>query len=249
MKKTGALILMLALCLFLTACASPAAKSPAAAENTAVDYGRIKGDLSGLKPEIAGAWLPVLDDYIEHLGTDVTEDSGKEYLHGGFIRDWDGDGTPELCLLLRTSPRDPDTWDGTPRYGWYPPTLCLYTVRGGHAVRAGECDLYFATAGRESAVAVLPAENGLRLIQWDHSDLVEGSSVICFELKDGVLARTEPDAELAAAANGAQTASAFLETSGVDGAQLLLYNASGEARIEGPANARELRAAVAAKAS
>ena len=54
-------------------------------------------------------------------------------------------------------------------------------------------------------------------------------------------------ADVIAASEGAETAQAFLDT--LDGAQLLLYNSSGEARIEGPANARELRAALAAKAA
>ena len=51
------------------------------------------------------------------------------------------------------------------------------------------------------------------------------------------------------AALGAETARAFLEALGADRAQPLLYNNSGEARPEGPANARELREALAARAA
>ena len=40
-----------------------------------------------------------------------------------------------------------------------------------------------------------------------------------------------------------------LDALGAGKAQLLLYNNSGEAKIEGAANARELRAALAAKAA
>ena len=57
----------------------------------------------------------------------------------------------------------------------------------------------------------------------------------------------ETEEAAAPASEGAETAQAFLDA--LDGAQLLLYNSSGEARIEGPANARELRAALAAKAA
>ena len=55
-------------------------------------------------------------------------------------------------------------------------------------------------------------------------------------------------AAAAEASDGAETAQAFLDALGADKAQLLLYNLSGEARIEGAANARELREALAAKA-
>lgn len=242
MSRAKTLLSGLMICLLLTACAKPAVELPA------VDYGRIKGDFSGLTPEIAGAYLAVVDELAAHLGYDEAELSAGECLHGGFVRDWDGDGTPELCLLLKTGPRD-GGWDGTPLYGWFPPTLRLYTYRDGQAVCAGECDLYFATGGREAAVAVLAAESGTRSLRWDRSPFAEESLVYCYALTDGALRQTELPAAFEDAARSAETAQAFLDAPGCDGAQLLLYNYSGEARIEGEPNARELRAALAAKAA
>ena len=239
MNKAKFCILWLIICIFLTACAKPAA------ENINMDYGQIKGDFSGMTPEMAKAYLSVMDDLSSYLGYEEAEASDGECLHGGFIRDWDGDGTLELCLLLKTSPRD----SGTPIYGWYPPTLYLYTWQNGQAVRAGECDLYFATAGREAAVAALMTGKGLQYVWWDHSEFVEGSTVSCFELKDGTLQEAEVPADITAASQKAETAQAFLNALGAGKAQLLLYNSSGEAKIEGEANARELRASLAKKAS
>ena len=236
-------MLVLIFCIFLTACAKPAADGPG------LDYGQIKGDFSGLTPEIAKAYLAIVDELSSHLGYDEAEASEGECLHGGFVRDWDGDGTPELCLLLKTSPRDPDGWEGTPLYGWYPPTLYLYTYQNGQAVRAGACDLYFATGGREAALAALTAGNGLQDVRWDHSLFAEESYVDCFELLNGAVQSREVPADVANASNGAETAQAFLAALGDGKAQLLLYNNSGEAAIAGEANARELRAALAAKAS
>ena len=66
--------------------------------------------------------------------------------------------------MLKTSPRDTGSWDGTPIYGWYPPTLYLYTLQDGQAVRAGEVDLYFGTAGREAAVAARMTEDGVQCV-------------------------------------------------------------------------------------
>ena len=63
------------------------------------------------------------------------------------------------------------------------------------------------------------------------------------------LPNRELPAEVADAAKGAETAQAFLNALGPGKAQLLLYNISGETKIEGDANAQELRAALAAKAS
>ena len=236
-------VLGLMLCVLLTACAKPAAESPA------VDYGQIKGNFSGLTPEIAKAYLAVVDELAAQLGYDEAEASEGECLHGGFVRDWDGDGTPELCLMLKTSPRDSGGWEGTPSYGWYPPTLYLYTLQNGQAVRAGECDLYFATGGREAAVAVLLAGDTLQVLRWDHSLFEEENHVSCFGLTNGTVQKAELPAAAAEASDGAETAQAFLDALGADKTQLLLYNNSGEAKIEGAANAQELRAALAAKAS
>ncbi len=243
MRKVALCILGLTLCLLLAACAKPAADS------AAVDYGSIKGDCSGLTPEIAKAYLAVVDELSAHLGYDETEAAAGEYLHGGFIRDWDGNGTPELCLLLKTSPRDSGGWDGTPLYGWNPPTLYLYTCQNGQAVRAGECDLYFATGGREAALAVRTGGQGVQCIRWDRSALAQESYVDCFELLNGAVQQTAVPADVAAASQGAETAQALLDALGDGKVQLLLYNNSGEAKIEGAANARALRAALAAKAS
>ena len=243
MSKAKFIILALMICIFLTACTKPAA------DVASVDYGQIIGDFSGLTPEIAKAYLAVVDDLATHLGYDEAEASEGECLHGGFIFDWDGNGTPELCLLLRTSPRDTGSWDGTPVYGWYPPTLYLYTYRDGQAVCVGECDLYFGTAGREAAVVALMTGNGLRYVWWDRNAIVEETYVDCFELINGAVQKKEVPADVAAASQGAETAQAFLDALGAGKAQLLLYNNSGEAKIEGEANAQELRAALAAKAS
>ena len=128
----------------------------------------IPSEGSGIEQEIVRAYLAVVDELAAHLGYDEAEASEGECLHGGFLNDWDGDGTPELCLLLKTSPREPDSWDGTPLYGWYAPTLCLYTYKNGQAERAGECDLYFSTAGREAAVASVMTDDGMQYVRWDH---------------------------------------------------------------------------------
>lgn len=213
------------------------------------DYGQIKGDLSGMTPETARAYLAVMDELSAHLGFDETEAAQGECLHGGFVLDGDGDGMPELCLLLKTSPRDSGGWDGTPIYGWYPPTLYLYTVQNGQAVRAGECDLYFATGGREAAVAARTTESGLQFVRWDRSALVNETYVDCFALVNGAVQKTDTPADVTDASREAETAREFLDALGSGGAQLLLYNNSGEAGIEGEANARELRAALAGKAS
>lgn len=247
MKKFRITILVLLICVLLAACGKPAAESapvpaPAEAEQTAQDS-------SGLTPEIAKAYLAVVDEIAEHLGFDEAEASEGECLYGGFLRDWDGDGTPELCLLLKTSPRDSGGWDGTPLYGWYPPALWLYTYQDGQAVRFAECDLYFATAGREAAIALLNGENGTQLIRWDRTVIAEETYLSCLSLDGGVLREAEIPADAGEASEGAATVQAFLEALGPGRAQLLLYNCSGETRIEGEANARELRAELAAKAA
>ena len=247
MKKAKITIVVLLICVLLTACGKPAAESapdiaPAESEQTAEEA-------SGLRPEIAKAYLAVMDEVAEHLGYDEAEASVGECLYGGFVRDWDGDGTPELCLLLKTSPRDSGGWDGTPLYGWYPPTLYLYTYQDGQAIRAAECDLYFATAGREAAIAALTGGNGTQLIWWDRTDITEETYLSCLALDGGRLREAEIPADAAAASESVTTAQAFLETLGAGRVQLLLYNCIGEARIEGEANARELRAELAAIAS
>ena len=243
MKKTGIVIIGLILCILLVACGK------AAPESTAVPApAQTAEDASGLTPEIAAAYLAVVDDTAEHLGYDEAEASEGECLYGGFLRDWNGDGTPELCLLLKTSPRDSGGWDGTPLYGWYPPTFYLYTYQDGQAVLAGECDLYFATAGREAAIALLSGGNGTQFIRWDRTEIAEETYLSCFELDGGLLQEAEIPSDAAEASEVAATARDFLETLGPGRVQLLLYNCSGEARIEGEANAREFRAELAAKA-
>ena len=242
MNKVKFYILGLIICIFLTACSNPAE------DDAGIDYGQIKGSFSGMTPEIAKAYLSVVDDLSAHLGYDEAEGAEGEYLHGGFVLDWDGDGTPELCLLLKTSPRDSGDWNGTPVYGWYPPTLYLYTYQNGQAVRAGECDLYFGTAGREAAIAALMIGNSMQYVWWDRNALVNETYMDCYELINGAVRKKEAPGDVTGASQGAETAKAFLDMLG-DKTQLLLYNNSGEAKIEGEANARELRAALAAKAS
>ena len=241
MKKKRT-VFVLILVLILTACGK------AAAGDKGVDYGQIQGDHTGLTLEIARAYLAVVDEFSAHLGYDEAEASEGECLHGGFLRDWDGDGVPELCLLLRTSPREGNSWDGTPLYGWYAPTLVLYTVRNGQSVRAGECDLYFATAGREASVAVRLTGKGMQILRWDRDEILGVSFVDCYALQNSALQKIETPADVTAALNGAETAQAFWKALGDDTVPLL-YNLSGETKIEGEANARELRAALAAKAS
>ena len=162
MKKIRIFLSAFIICILLAACgAGPAA------ENAVLDYGIIESDFSGMTPEVAAAYLAIVDDITAHLGCDEAEAADGEYLHGGFVRDWDNDGIPELCLLLRTSPRDSGGWDGTPVYGWNPPTIYLYTFRNGRAVQAFESDLYFATAGRECAIAALICDEGVKCVRWD----------------------------------------------------------------------------------
>ncbi len=245
MKKARITILVLLICVLLAACGKPAPESePAPAPSETVQTAQ---EASGLTSEIAKAYLAVVDEAAEHLGYDEAEASEGECLFSGFIRDWDGDGTPELCLLLKTSPRDSGGWDGTPLYGWYPPTLYLYTYQDGQAMLAGECDLYFATAGREAAVAALTDGNCTQLIRWDRTDLTEETYLSCLALNGGKLLDAEIPADAAAASEGAASAQAFLDALGAGRVQLLLYNCSGDARIEGEANARELRAELTAK--
>lgn len=244
MKKIRIFLSAFIICTLLAACgAGPAA------ENAVLDYGIIKSDFSGMTPEVAAAYLAIIDDITAHLGCDEAEAADGEYLHGGFVRDWDNDGIPELCLLLRTSPRDSGGWDGTPVYGWNPPTIYLYTFRNGRAVQAFESDLYFATAGRECAIAALICDEGVKCIRWDCYSFENETRVDYYELADGSVQKREAPADLIEASKGSETAQAFLGALGAGKVQLLLYNSSGDAKIEGEANARELRAAIAAKAS
>lgn len=210
-----------------------------------IDYGKIRSDFTGMTPEIANAYLAVTDEFAKHLGYSETEASKGECLHGGFIRDWDEDGTPELCLLLKTSPRDSGSPDGTPIYGWFPPTLYLFSFQNGQAVRVGEIDLYFATAGREAALAVMPAGKGLQLVRWDRTELTNEIFVGSYELKNGAVQQTDIPSIAANASETAVTAREFLGAPGTESMQPLLYNNSGEAGIEGAPNARELLAALA----
>ena len=242
MKKSLIILLSLAL-LLLAACGKSSAAVPDAAP------AQDSEGPSVTSPETARAYLEVMDELAAHLGYEENEASEGECLHGGFILDWDCDGTKELCLLLRTSPRDPDTWDGTPLYGWYAPTLYLYTVRDGQAVRAGERDLYFSTAGREAAVAALTVNGGVQLVRWERNDFEEKTYVDCLALVNGALQKAEVPAEIAAAAETAESAQAFLDALGTGKAQLLMINRSGETAIEWEANARDLRASLAEKAN
>lgn len=96
----GALLLALTLLLGTTgfALVTPAE----AAVDSDANYGDIKSDFSGMTPDIAQAYLSVLDDYVSRFGYDTAgdPDGEEEYIHGGFVRDWDNDGVPELCLIL-----------------------------------------------------------------------------------------------------------------------------------------------------
>ena len=264
MKKTVLLIFVLMICVLAAACGKTA-EAPAAAKPAAEAASQVpeetasaeipdpaddepEGSSAALAPEIAKAYLAVIDDIVAHVGYSETEASEGEYLHGGFIRDWDGDGTPDLCLLLKTSPRESGGWDGTPIYGWYAPTFRLYTYKNGQTVLAGESDLYFATAGREAAVAALTEENGMKAVWFDRNDFTEEGYAVCFELKDGTIEKKEAPADMAEAAQKAENAQAFRETFGAGKAQLLLYNYSGDAVLGGEANARKLREDLAAEA-
>ena len=244
MRKTAFLISALMTCTLLTACGTYAS------DNVSADYGQIENDFTDMTPEIARAYLSVIDELAGHLGCDAAEDAADECLHGGFVRDWDADGTPELCLLLRTSPRENDSWDGTPVYGWYPPTLYLYTYQDEQAVRAGVCDLYFGTAGREAAVIALMTEDGMKYVWWDLFAPEKDKTVNCFELADGELRKIEAPAFVADAAGESFSSEEFLEmlnSANDSKAQLLLVNNSGDAKIEGDANILQLREAIASR--
>lgn len=108
MRTVKFCIYLLILCIFLTACGKAvsyeAAAEETAAEKVSLNYGQIESDFSGLTPGVAAVFLGIVDDLSSHLGYDEAEASGGEYLQGGFVRDWNGDGMPELCLLLKTSP-------------------------------------------------------------------------------------------------------------------------------------------------
>ena len=199
-------------------------------------------------PEVAGAYLQIMDDLAAQLGYEEAEASEGECLHGGFILDWDGDGVKELCLLLKTSPRENESPDSPPLYGWYAPTLYLYIYKDGQAERAAERDLYFSTAGREVAFAALSIEGGVQLLRWERSDFEEETHVDCLTLADGILQESEVPPEIAAAAEKAENVQALLEALGTGKAQLLMINTSGEASIEWEANAQQLRADLAARA-
>lgn len=233
--------------------AGPQAESAPIPDDVSVGFGRIKGDLAGMTPEIARAYLAVVDDASAHLGYDEAEGLEDEYLHGGFVRDWDGDGVPELCLLLKTNQRDSDGWDGTPLFGWNPPALYLYTYRNGQVERVDERYLSSSSAGQETATIALAAESGMQYVWWERDYDPAGSSYYyilgCYELKNGAMLEIELPASLAESLQEAETAQDAVNVLGADKAQLLLFNNSGEAGIEGEANAKVLRETLAARAS
>ncbi|MBP5744519.1 MAG: hypothetical protein J6W44_06405, partial [Oscillospiraceae bacterium] len=92
MKKAKFCVLGLIICIFLSACGKSAADNTAV-QQAELSYGQIRCDFSGMTPEIAKAYLAAVDELAAHLGYDEAEASGGEFLHGGFVRDWDGDGT------------------------------------------------------------------------------------------------------------------------------------------------------------
>ena len=198
MRKTITNILIIMLCIFQTACGKTAADVPASDQPQTANA-------PGIEPDAARAYLAVVDEIAAHLGYDEAEASEGEFLHGGFLFDWDGDGTQELCLLLKTSPREPDSWDGTPLYGWYAPTLSLYTYQNGQAMRAGDCDLYFSTAGREAAVASVMTDKGMQYVRWDHYGIENVSYAGCYELTDGTVQKSEVPSEHIAALESADS--------------------------------------------
>ena len=67
-------------------------------------------------------------------------------------------------------------------------------------------------------------------------------------LSDDTLQKAEVPAEIAAAAEKAESVQAFLEALGTGQAQLLMINSSGEASIMWEANAQQLRADLTARA-
>ena len=249
MHKGKLFLLGIVICILLTLLT---ACSKTGADDQSLYYGRIRSDFSGVTPEIAKAYLAVVDEISAHLGYDEEDPQNGEYLHGGFVRDWDNDGTPEMCLLLKYSPKESGGWDGTPIYGWDPPTLYLYTFRNGQAERIKKCDLYFSTVGREAAIAALITENGMQYVWWDYITFGKDQNYLdcyCFGLVNGAFQEMEVPEEIAKASEGTQTAQEFLNALDSDNVQLLMYNRSGGAKLEGEANARELRAALAAKVS
>ena len=98
MRTVKYCIYLLILCIYLTACgksvSDEAAAEETAAEKVSLNYGQIESDCSGLTPGVAAVFLGIVDDLSSHLGYDEAEASGGEYLQGGFVRDWNGDGMP-----------------------------------------------------------------------------------------------------------------------------------------------------------
>ena len=75
----------------------------------------------------------------------------------------------------------------------------------------------------------------------------EETTVICFELADGELQMKEAPTDVADAAGESNSSEEFLDALGslnVYNAQLLLFNNSGDAKIEGDANILQLREAI-----
>ena len=103
--------------------------------------------------------------------------------------------------------------------------------------------------GAGATVAALTAGDGLQLGRGDRSEFADSTEIYAYALSSGALQETDLPAAAAAASQGAETAQAYLDALGAGNAQLLLYNISGDAKLEGAANARELRAALAAKCS
>ena len=252
MKKIRKIIMtavVLAMCLSIAACGKSVPKLPSI--QAPVDAAPVEeqtqtpGGQGGLSPEIAKAYLAEVDELASHLGFSESEGLQDEYLHGGFISDWDGDGTPEMCLLLKTSPRENGGWDGTPLYGWNAPSFYLYRYINGQAARIAQCDLYFATAGREAEVAAVKTENGTQAVWFERNDTTGESFATCFELINGTIERKPAPDAMAELAGKAANSKAFFESLGEGNALPLLYNYSGEAKIEPAANGRELREALA----
>ncbi len=249
MKKTMLIILALIMSILIAACGKPVPKVPApeapSADTASAEPAQTESGNGGLSPEIAKAYLEEVDTLASHLGFSEGEGLQGEYLHGGFISDWDGDGIPEMCLLLKTSPREDGSWSGTPLYGWNAPTFYLYKYLSGQAARVAECDLYFATAGREAEVSALKTESGTKAVWFDRNDTTGEGYAVCFEFVNGTIERKDAPADMAEAAKKASSAQAFLDWLGKDNVMPLIYNYSGDARIEPVANGRELREALA----
>ena len=97
-------------------------------------------------------------------------------------------------------------------------------------------------------MAALITGQGMQFVWWDRMDSMDEGDVYYYEFEDGTMQMEEAPANVKEASKGAKSAEGFLDALGTDKAQLLMHNRSGITKIEGEANAQELRAALVRRA-